>query len=216
MPANAISQFVLVDFENVADVDLSPLAGQRVIVTLFLGRVSRLKAQLVEQISTLPFEIRLIKVGVSRKNALDFVLAHHLGEMTARYPGGRFYIVSGDKRDFEPLVTHLRENHVHVSRHDDVESLPFLPPQKVVVETRVAAPPPPKPREDRRMKVLARLKNPANDKRPTTEKALRARIKTDLGKEATDRLVDEIFEELHTDGTFTVSAKGKIAYPPGR
>jgi len=143
MPNNPFTHFVLVDFENRPGIDLALLAAHPVKVTLFLGQTSKLKPALVDQITTLPFEVRLVKVGMTRKNALDFVLAYHLGEMLARYPRGHYYIISEDKKDFDPLVTYLLANHVHVSRHIDVSELPFLAPPK----RRTAAPFPPPAKE---------------------------------------------------------------------
>lgn len=140
MPINNLTHFVLIDFENVPGVDLSVLGRHPMAVTLFLGPKSKLKAGLVEQITTLPFEVRLIKVGLMKKNALDFVLAYHLGEMVQRYPRGHYYIVSKDQ-DFEPLITHLREHNLHISQHADLASLPFLTqPQSATPVMKTALP----------------------------------------------------------------------------
>jgi hypothetical protein len=34
--------------------------------------------------------------------------------------------VSEDRKDFVPVIEHMKENHLHVSRHPDIDSLPFL------------------------------------------------------------------------------------------
>ncbi len=142
MPINNLTHFVLIDFENVPGVDLGVLGRHPMAVTLFLGPKSKLKAGLVEQITSLPFEVRLIKVGLMKKNALDFVLAYHLGEMVPRYPRGHYYIVSKDQ-DFEPLITHLRDHNLHITQHADLASLPFLAqPQLVMPVAKSASPAP--------------------------------------------------------------------------
>jgi hypothetical protein len=186
MLINNLTHFVLVDFENVPGIDLGILGGQPLCVTLFLGLKSKLKPALVEQITTLPFEVRLIKVRTTRKNLVDFVLTYHLGEMVSRYPRGHYYIVSGDKKDFDPVVAHLKDNHLHISLHPDIGSLPFLtqtkpveptndiPPEKPAVVAKPAAGPkaveapkpatPPKPK-------LAATKAPSQPKPSAKGKA---------------------------------------------
>jgi hypothetical protein len=130
MPTSAIASFVFVDFENVPHVDFAALKDERVKVTLLIGQKNKLTPTQVEQISRLPFEFRVIKVGAIKKNALDFALTFHLGETVSRNPNGRFYIVSGDKNDFDPLVSHLKANHVRISRHGSIAELPLLTPVK--------------------------------------------------------------------------------------
>src|SRR3954469_19440825 len=201
------THFVFVDFENRPIDDLGALARHPVVVILFLGQKSRLKKALVDQIETLPFEVRLIKVGVTKKNAADFVLTYHLGAIMARHPGEKYYVISGDD-DFSPVITHLQNNHQPISQHPDIASLPFLSKQKPMpspkaigakpvdaVKPVATAKPAGAPKSiaaakkipvDRSAKVIARLKNPNNRNRPSGEEALRAYIRSGLGKPATD------------------------------
>lgn len=225
MPTNNLTHFVLVDFENVPGIDLSVLSGHPLSVTLFLGPKSKLKPVLVEQMTTLPFEVRLIKVTASRKNLLDFVLTFHLGEMVSRYPRGHYYIVSGDKKDFDPVVAHLKANHFHVSLHPNIAALPFLVQSKPAEQPEalsVKKPAPAakaaspagsgKPPPDRRTKIMASLKDPMRKNRPTTLKGLQAHIKNAFGTESTAAKVEEVIRDLHSFG-LTTDTKGKVSYP---
>lgn len=238
MPINNLTDFVLIDFENVPGVDLSVLGRHPMAVTLFLGPKSKLKAGLVEQITTLPFEVRLIKVGQMKKNALDFVLAYHLGEMVPRYPRGHYYLISKDQ-DFEPLVTHLREHNLHITQHPDLASLPFLaqpppvkslvkaePPPRIVVAKPMTlavkiAPPVPatikpavakKPVVPREAKIIASLKDSTKRNRPSTSKSLQAHIKNAFGKESTQEKVDALISKLRKAQVLAVDAAGKVTY----
>jgi hypothetical protein len=171
---------------------------------------------LVEQISSLPFEVRLIKVATSRKNLLDFVLTFHLGEMTSRYPRGRYYIVSGDKKDFAPVIEHLKANHFHVSLHPDIASLPFLD-QSIPAELAPAAPLKKpgaiaKPTLDRGTMIANLLLDPKTKNRPTTLPRLHARIKSDLGKDASPAKIDGVVSAIRAGG-MTTDAKSKVCYP---
>lgn len=144
-----VEHFVLVDFENVHDVDLATLNGYPVVVFLLIGKKqTSLSAELVKQFCQISCEVRLIKVGVIRKNALDLVLAFHLGKIVAANPWAQLHIISKDKKDFDPLVTHLKANHVSVTRHDSLATLPFVkPPAKpsVIPAVKKAVADKPKP-----------------------------------------------------------------------
>jgi citrate lyase gamma subunit len=206
-----VTHFVFVDFENVPGIDLDVLGGHPAVVLLFLGQKSKLKPDLVEQMSRLPCEVRLIKVGVTKKNALDFVLTYHLGAAMARHPGMSCHIITGDK-DYDPIIRHLAINGLTVSKHASLEELPFLKkPLKPAAKSK-AAPPAKKPAEDRTPKIIARLSDSANLMKPSTEKALRSRIKTDFGKEATDQKVADLVADLKQRGIVNIDEKGKVSY----
>src|SRR4051812_27262518 len=71
---------VFVDFENVPSVDLSLIRGRPVDVTLLIGeKQRRLDLDLVRQIHEHATQVSLVEVGASGRNALDLVLAWHLG-----------------------------------------------------------------------------------------------------------------------------------------
>jgi hypothetical protein len=225
MPNRPRSHFIFVDLENVPDVDLSPLAEHSVHVTLLVGKKqSVLPDRLVRQITRLPFEVRLIKVGVSRKNALDMALAFHLGETAARHSSACFHVVSGDKRDFDPLMVHLEAHQIRGERAGAIETLSFLnasprvatsPPEQLVPEITAPAPAaatPAKPTAALVAKVFAHFNNPHLKNRPRTRKSLLAHIANSLGKENSETNVNKVFERLLDAGT-AFDAKGKVIYP---
>lgn len=201
---------VFVDFENVPDIDLSGIVDQPVQVMLLLGKnQKKLDVTLVEQLQRLGKRVELVRGGASGHNALDLVISFHLGQAVRQNPQARFHIVSKDT-DFDPLIAHVRSKEVVVARHTSFESLPFLvQPKKTVVAA-------PMPAVDRRAKVIARLTNPASTNRPSTEKALRAHIKTALGKESSNAAVQDVVGELTSKhGLQIESATGKVTYPSG-
>lgn len=236
--------FVLVDFENVHDIDLATLNGHPAEVALLIGKKQpSLPAKLVEQLCQISCEVRLIKVGVIRKNALDLVLAFHLGKIVAANPRAQLHIISKDKTDFDPLVTHLKTNHVSVTRHDSLATLPFVEsaakPLVLAVKKAAADKPKPtrktaapfvapkpsaapavekttpataKPLVSRHQKIAARLKNPANRSRPTTRKALIAKIRNDLGKENSEAAVTKELNDLIDQKVLTIDSQNKVTY----
>src|SRR3954462_4696804 len=166
---------VFVDFENVHTVDLRLIADKPAEVTLLIGeKQRRLELALVRQIHAQAAKVLLIEVGASGRNALDLVLAWHLGKSAERHPGDAFFVVSRDK-DFDPLLAHLRAAGLTVARVDSFTALPFLAAsgrkpaaaKPVVAAARKAEPvspsaPRPDPTADERLaKLIDRLERRA-------------------------------------------------------
>jgi DNA-binding protein len=66
-----------------------------------------------------------VKITGTGKNALDFHIACHLGELVAKAPKSTIYVISKDK-GFDPLIQHLKARGVTVSRRVDVAEIPEL------------------------------------------------------------------------------------------
>ena len=210
MTASLRDHLVFVDFENVPNIDLALIVTHPARVILLIGKnQKRLDLALVQQIHQLGERIQLIEVGASGHNALDLTLAYHLGRAVVHAPSTIFHIISKDS-DFDPLIAHLQANGVAVNRHPSFDALPFLPgPKKAAPALKVP--------EDRRSKVMARLKDPANASRPTTKRALLAHIKTGLGKAASTGDPEDILRELADEGALTIDpATEKVLYGAAR
>jgi PIN domain len=216
MQTELIHYYVFVDFENVPSVDLSAINGHPVHVTLLIGKnQKKLDTSFSLQLHRYSGQIHPIEVGAAGHNALDLTLAYYLGLAVQRAPGAQFCIVSKDK-DFEPMIGHLSGQGINVARYGDFHLLPFLRPPKPVIPPKSTPPTLPNPPEDRRAKVIARLRSPANRNRPSTLKALLAHIKTALGKEATDARAQEMVRELREKRALAIDANGKVSYMSAR
>lgn len=205
MTLPAITHFVFVDFENVPEVDLGLVTGKPARVMLLLGKhQKKLDVALVQQIRRLADQIELVEVGGSGPNALDLTLAYYLGQAVQRDPGAQYCIVSRDK-DFDPMIGHLHSQQIEVARYASFAALPFLPQPKTAVATR-------KLPEDRRAKVIGRLKNSTVRNRPSKRKALLAHINAALGKETSESAVADIVRELVDSNVLSIDALGKVTY----
>lgn len=215
---------VFVDLENVPVVDLGAVERKPIQVTLLIGKKqTKLALPLVQQIHRLAAQVALVEVGASGRNALDLTLACYLGRALEQRPEAQFAIVSRDK-DFDAMIDHLQGKGVKIVRCDSFAELPFLPqPKKMsaasrkrpAIQAAVAAkktgaikvqP------EDRRAKVIARLKNPGNRNRPGTAKALQALIKNALGKTASEAAVSDVMQRVQSDGVLVIDGTGKVVY----
>jgi hypothetical protein len=201
MATDSPAHQVFVDFENVHTVDLALIAGQPVHVTLLIGeKQKRLDLALVRQIHRHASQVTLIEVGASGRNALDLVLACHLGKASTQHAKAAFYIVSKDK-DFNPLIAHLRTEHLDVSRHEAFTALPFL-----------TTAPKPSETDDRLTKLIDRLTKKTKA-RPVRRKTLLSDIHAFYANRLTPAELEEVVATLEERGVIAIDAKGKITYP---
>ncbi len=224
--APEITHFVFVDFENVPSVDLALLEGKPVHVTLFIGeKQTRLDFALVRQIHRYASQVRLIPVGASGRNALDLVLAAHLGRAMAEREAADFTIISRD-HDFDPLVAHFSAGGVSVRREPDLAALPIFRPAKPraplggrrTTEAKqpasAASQPTPSAALSRRQAKLERLVEQMKTKshRPKTRVSLIHHIDTVFGPQLAPTDQEAILAELLGRDLFTIPDGKKVVY----
>ncbi len=206
MNSDQPSHFVYVDFENVPNVDLELTAGKPVHVTLLIGeKQKRLDLALVRQIHQHASQVTLIEVGASGRNALDLVLACHLGKAVAQHAGAEFHIISKDK-DFDPLITHLRAEKMHVSRHNAFADLPLVAAHRHRAPAAAAS-----PAATKTEKLIARLQNP-DKSRPKRKKSLLAHINTTCGNNLSEAEQATLLDDLIARQVLTVDDAGRVTY----
>jgi hypothetical protein len=204
MPPDAIVHHVFVDFENVPSVELTLIDGKPVHVTLLIGeKQKRLDLALVRAIHRHATQVTLIEVGASGRNALDLVLACHLGQAATHHPQANFHIISKDK-DFDPLVAHLKNAGVRVARHGAFDALPFFGrPRKIV----------PRPAEEERLaKLIDRLETKTRA-RPAKRTRLLSHINGFYGNALSEAELEGIAANLVDRGIIAIDPEGRVTYP---
>lgn len=214
---------VFVDFENVKRIDVAALGGKHLRLHLFLGpQNKKLDVEVVEKLLENAQAVELIRSTTLGKNALDFVLAYHLGQAVLTDPKAHFHIVSKDT-GFDALVELLKSRHVKVKRHGDWSALNFQSAPKPVaaavsptpaVPAPAAPKPPAKPAlSEEAEKLLENLrKTPKN--RPKKEKTLLAHAMNFTGKDKPDSeaKAKKVMEELKKAKRIAVDEKGGVTY----
>ncbi len=194
------THYVFVDLENVPTVDLALIGDKPVHVTLVIGeKQKRFDLRLVRQIHQHAAKVTLIEVGASGHNALDMVLACHLGRAVVQHPGVQFLIVSKDK-DFNPLIAHLRSETIDVSRHESFAALPFLSggPAKNANDGRLE-------------KLIEGLRNRTHG-RPVRRKTLLSHIHAYFAKQLSDQELEGVLETLIQRHVIAIDPNGKVSY----
>jgi hypothetical protein len=207
MPAEPVTHFVFVDFENVNNIDLASLGGKPARVFLLIGETpKRPDWSLTQQIHRHASQVVLVEAGVSGRNALDLVLAYQLGQAAKEHPEAQFHIVSRDK-DFDPLVTHLRSNGIKVSRHDAFAALPFVAkPSRTSQEAG-----PGSASDERLAKLIDRLKNKPKA-RPVRRKTLLSHINAFFGNQLSAAELEDIVAALIARKIIAIDAKDRVSY----
>lgn len=213
LPAN----HVFVDVENVKVIDPEIIGAKNLRLHLFLGpHQKKLDVEVVEKLLEHSQTVEMIRSPKSGKNALDFVLAYHLGQAVQGDPKGYFHIVSKDS-GFDALVELLKSRHVKVKRHNDWTSLHFhsvAKPQVPADATPTTAPAPNATGtklSQNAAKLLENLRKSVKN-RPKKQKTLITHTKNFSGKDKPEAEAEKVVAELQKAGHLAIDEKGTVSY----
>ena len=120
------TNYVLIDFENVTPDNLDLLDQEWIRVFLFVGKnQTKLPFPMVKAIQKLGSRAEYVEMTGTGHNALDFHIAFYIGRISATDKDAYFHIVSNDT-GFDPLITHLKQEHVFSDRVSKIEEIPAL------------------------------------------------------------------------------------------
>ena len=204
---------VFVDVENIKSINPAVLSLKQLVIHLFLGPMDKkLEVEVVEAILTNSHGVRLIRSPKNGKNALDFVLAYHLGQAAMAEPKAYFHILSKDC-GFDSLVELLQSKQIKARRHADWDTLHTALTLKPAIPKSPTPPAAPaiKPLSPGVEKVLSYLTKSPNN-RPKKSATLVRQAKSYLGKDATDAMAESVVEELRRGKKITIDKKGGLTY----
>jgi hypothetical protein len=199
METNGRTHYIFVDYENVQELDLELIEGKRVKVFLIVGsRQKSLPIALTKQIHKYHDQVQLVESESPGKNALDLVLAYHVGFQAKTDAEGCFHVLAKDK-DYDALIKHLRALGVRATRDEAFAKVSALmDASQMTLEERVKW-------------VIERLaKN--NASRPGRKKTLLANIHALCQKKLPDADVERIVERLIGLKKVTISPQGHVTY----
>ena len=234
-----MTNFVLVDFENVQPGNMGLLKGGPFKIKVFLGASqAKISLEMAQALQTFGDDAEYIQVVGSGKDALDFHIAYYIGKLAAENPGAAFSIISKDT-GFDPLVKHLKLKHVECRRSASIAEIPQIKsappakassqalskpalskpaPSKPATPKSTAAPVKSTPRQVARPTVDPSLVNQVLDNldkrrqaRPATIKTLRSTIASLLKPVPSEAAVEALVAELSRLGKITVTGT-KVRY----
>lgn len=191
--------YIYVDYENVQEVDLDLIVGKAVKVFLVVGqRRKTLPSLLARQIHQYHDQVTWIESEGATNNALDLVLAYHVGLQAKADPKGYFHILARDS-DYDALIKHLRANSILASRDAEFARIPAL-----VAMTRLSL-------EDRVKWVVERFqKNKAS--RPKRKQSLLTTVCSFCRKELSDEEVQQIVTAMVARKLIELTPQGGVVY----
>ncbi len=189
---------ILLDFENVQPDSLEKLAHDHFKVIVFVGaNQKRLDIELVKAMQSLGSNGEYIQIEGNGPNALDFHISFYIGKYSESVKDSYFHIISRDK-GFDPLIAHLKENHIFCSRWDSIKEIPFIRlSQKMLPNERA--------REYYEKKIIP------SKSLPGTLKTLQNSINGHFFKMLSEKELDLVVEALKTSGKIQINGN-KIKY----
>lgn len=223
------TNFVLIDYENVQVNSLELLDDEHFVVRVFIGpKNTKLHKDLVLAMQRMGQRADYIEMEGAGANALDFHIAFYLGELTKTDPSAYFHVISRDT-GFDPLIQHLRERKILITRSNSIEEIPCFQRAEIkdkdaIAEVPVSSPLPEPPHiapingnAVQGIDVLFRNVYDNISKRKTGKprkiKTLKSTIKCLIGKDASEKTVETIYKKMIKEGCFKLNGES-IVYTP--
>lgn len=193
------TNYVLIDLENVTPEHLEKLKADIFKVYLFIGKSqTKIPVSVAQSMQGFGERGQYVLISGTGPNALDFHIAYYIGRIAEHDPNAYFHIVSQDK-GFDPLIEHLKSNHIFADRVEKIENIPLLSldPEELSHEERINI-------------ATRRLLQP-NATRPRQRKTLANHLMAMFNKGLSDKEVDEIANALIQKGVIREKDK-RITY----
>jgi hypothetical protein len=199
MEATTRTHYIFVDYENVQDIDLDLIAEKPVKVFLIVGPQRKsLPTILARQAHRYHSQVTWIESEGASRNALDLVLAYHVGVQATADPHGKIHILAKDK-DYDALIKHLRANGIQACRDESFAVISVFAATKLLSLA------------DRPNWVLERFqKTPSN--RPKRKTRLLSSIHALFQKRLLDTEVEQIVTELIRCKHIAITPQGAVTY----
>lgn len=194
------TNYILIDYENVQNIDLSSLKGKSFFIKIFIGNLqTKVPIDLVLKSQELYTQIEWIQINGTGKNALDFHLTFMLGRLVEKDPNACFHIISKDT-GYDHLINHLKLKNILCSRKEDIAKITNL-----IQEEN-------KSLEDSYDAVMKKLGAVDKKNRPKSEATLKNYIRAHLKLQEGDIIVTETFQKLLGNKKISIDQSKVIDY----
>jgi hypothetical protein len=192
------TNYVLIDYENVQPKDIALLNGHAFKVLVFVGaNQKKIPLDLVKTLQPMGGNADYILISGNGKNALDFHIAFHLGDLANKDPQGFYHVISKDT-GFDPLIAHLKTRGIYAQRSKAICEIPilgFIAPKTI----------------DERVDAVIKNLESRGTARPRKVKTLASTIHALFLKKLEQSDVDSLVAALEMRGKIAVT-DGKVAY----
>lgn len=198
-PEGFLTNYVLIDFENVQPKNLNLLKGEHFKIYLFLGaKQIRIDVPLATAMHEFgPERAKYITVSETRANALDFHMTYYLGQLVTHDPNAYFHLITKDK-GFDPLIDHLVLESINVRRRDSLADIPI---SNISKDADV----------DEKFDAIVKNLTGRGQAKPRTEKTLKNVMRNVFKEGLTETEVNALYNKL-TASDYITSKENKISY----
>ena len=194
------TQIILVDFENVQPDLLPALTLGDVKVLVFVGpQQLKLPITTVEAVQKMGAKAQYIRVSKQGPDALDMHIAFYMGRLSLNAADVFFHVIAKD-RDYDPLITHLKDLQIPAAKWPDLASIPIL---KTAAATTPA---------DKIGAALSWLQAHRNNRPASLKKLHNSLKKSAFSDRLPDDDIDQLIEGLKKQKIITVDGQ-KLGYP---
>lgn len=194
------NNYILIDYENVQNIDLSCLKEKNFYIKIFIGtNQTKIPIDLVLRSQELGNQVEWIQINGSGKNALDFHITFVLGKLVQQDPEAFFHIISKDT-GFDPLINYLKNQKTLCARKEDISLITNLLWNDSM------------PLEDTCKIIVQKLSSIDRRCRPKSESTLKNYIKAQLGLKEIAPVINEVYQKLLVSKNIHFDQAKKLDY----
>ncbi|BBC22579.1 PIN domain-containing protein [Pseudanabaena sp. ABRG5-3] len=194
------NNYILVDYENVQNIDLTCFKEKTFFIKIFIGtNQTKIPIDLVLKSQELGNQVEWIQINGSGKNALDFHITFILGRLVQKEPESFFHIISKDT-GFDPLISYLKNQKIFCSRKEDISLITILMWNEGISL------------EDTCTIIVQKLTSIDKKCRPKSEATLKNYIKAQLGLKEVNPIIDSVYQNLLDSKQIYFNQAKKIDY----
>jgi len=194
------NNYILIDYENVQNIDLTCLKEKTFFIKIFIGtNQTKVPIDLVLKSQEFCNQVEWIQINGSGKNALDFHITFILGRLVQKDPEACFQIISKDT-GFDPLIIYLKNQKILCSRKEDISLITSL------LWNEKTSP------EDTCAIIVQKLGSIDKKGRPKSESTLKNYIKAQLGLKEVTPIIDTVYQNLINSKKIYFDQSKKIDY----
>jgi len=215
-----ITNYILIDFENVQPKDLSVFDAEHFKIIVFVGaNQKKVPIELAKALQPFGSKAEYIQITGSGSNALDFHIAFYIGWLVKQDSSAHFYIISKDK-GFDPLIRHLKAKGIPVTRLLGVSNRPLVNPKNKIMPVAQL-------RDDNNIPLVKSTNKKSSSEKieiiienfqqrgsakPRTVKTLSSTINSLFPKKLSDKELTILINALKNKKFLTVSNTNKVSY----
>ncbi|WP_017937492.1 PIN domain-containing protein [Zestomonas thermotolerans] len=202
------NKYAMIDLENVQPASLQKLRNEGYQLRIFVGaHQPKISVDLAGEIQEFGERAKYIRMQNSGKNALDFLIAFYMGQISSSEPDSEFVVISKDT-GYDPLLKHMRSLGLKANRSAAVVSA--APAPKPAAPSSQKKSPAQMSAAERVTFAIQYLKK-AGKAKPATRKTLGTALDSAFQRKLGPLVINDLINELTKQGV-VIDKQGSLIY----